>query len=272
MGGVTGVGLGLRSGHIGEVLATRPRVSWFEVLTDNHLDPGPLLADRADAIAGHWPVALHGVGMNLGSTDPLDRAYVRSVGALADRLGAELVSDHLCFIAAGGRGVPDLLPLPYDEPTLDHLVDRIGQAQDLLGRRLLVENASAYLAWQCSTMPEWEFVARLAERADCHLLLDVNNLYVNAHNFDFDPLEYLAALPADRIRQLHLAGHDDWGDVLVDTHGAPVCDEVLELYRETLRRFGPVPTLLEWDRDVPPWPELLAEARRVEAVFAQETS
>jgi len=263
---VHGVGVGLRSPHLVELLETRPAVPFLEVVTDNFLDPGPVFDALLERVAEVYPLTFHGVRMNLGSTDPLDDAYLDRVAALADRYDATYVSDHLCWIGVGGCEVPDLLPLPYDEATLAHVVDRVKHAQDRLGRRLMVENASAYIGLSASTMPEWVFLSQLAERADCHLLLDVNNVFVNATNFGFDPQAYLHGLPKDRVAMLHMAGHEDWGGVLVDTHSRGVCDEVAAMYSHTIAELGPLPTVLEWDRDLPSLSELLAHARGIEAL------
>lgn len=262
------MGAGLRSPHLATLATERPDVGFFEVLADNWIRPGPLLEARLHAVCDPYDVALHCVAMDVGGTDPLDASYLADIARLCDELRPEVVTDHLCFVGAGGRTVPDLLPLPYDAATLAHVVERVRRVQDALGRRIGVENASAYLAWPHSTMRESVFLAELAERADCHLLLDVNNLYVNATNLGFDAVTWLRDLPADRVCLMHLAGHERWDDFLVDTHSRPICDEVLELYCTALGVVGPAPTVVEWDRDIPTWPELRAELARVEAVRA----
>ncbi len=211
-----------------------------------------------DRVAARYPVVLHGVSLSIGSADPLDRSYLGKVRALATRVGAVWVSDHVCFTGVAGLSTHDLLPIPYDERTLRLVVRRVRTASDTLGRPLVLENPSSCMEYAASTMPEWEFLARLAEEADCGILLDVNNVYVGAFNHGFDPLTYLDALPADRVVQLHLAGHAHKGDVLLDTHGGHVIPEVWRLYRHALLRTGPVSTLLEWDERIPPFSVLLA--------------
>jgi uncharacterized protein (UPF0276 family) len=212
------------------------------------------------------PVALHGVSLSLGSTDPLRESYLAELAALAARVDPAWISDHLCWGSSGGHYAHDLLPLPYTEEALTHVAARIARVQDRLGRQILIENVSSYLTYVGSAVPEWEFLAEVARRADCGILLDVNNVYVSARNHGFDPLEYLAGIPVERVGQLHLAGHSDHGTHLLDTHDAPVCDDVWDLYRVALRRFGRVSTLVEWDEHIPELPTLLAEAERARVV------
>jgi uncharacterized protein (UPF0276 family) len=261
-----GHGIGLRSTHYAQVLAGTLRPDWFEVTSENFLIAGgrPLaVLDAARALA---PVVLHGVSMSLGAVDPLRLEYLRALRALAARIEPAWVSDHLCWGTSGGHYAHDLLPLPYTEEALHHVAARIARAQDVLGRRLLVENVSSYVAFRHSTMSEWEFLAAVADEADCSILLDVNNVYVSARNHGFDAERYLTALPVRRVAQIHLAGHSDLGTHLLDTHDGPVAPAVWQLYRSAVRRFGDVATLIEWDDRVPEPAVLLAEAERARAI------
>ncbi len=267
LGDVTGCGIGLRSPHVRQVQDERPAVPWLEVHSENYyVDGGPALAAllrlRAD-----YPLSLHGVGMSLGSTDPLDRAHLARLAQLIERTEPALVSEHLCWSGVGGRVLNDLLPLPYTEEALAHVCARITEVQDFIGRELLVENVSSYLAFADATIPEWDFVAAVARRTGCKLLCDVNNIYVNAVNHGFDADGYLAVLPREAVAEIHLAGFDASGPCLVDTHGAPVAPPVWALYRRAIARFGSVPTLIEWDTDIPPLSTLLAEAVTAQAIL-----
>ncbi|MBL8225447.1 MAG: DUF692 domain-containing protein [Chromatiales bacterium] len=264
------VGIGLRSPHHAGFLATRPAVGFVEVHSENFFAAGgPKPAFLAE-VRRDYPVSFHGVGLSLGGTDPLDRHHLAQLKALVDRFEPVLVSEHACWSSAGGVHLNDLLPLPYTEAALGHLAGRVRQVQDTLGRRILVENVSACMAFASADLTEWEFLAALADRADCDLLLDVNNVYVSSVNLGFDPWQYIEALPVARVREIHLAGYTtlpaaEGGTVLVDTHSAPVADVVLDLYARTRARFGAVPLLLEWDADLPPLADLVAEAERAVA-------
>jgi uncharacterized protein len=267
-----GLGLGLRAQHAREILRTRPALGFLELLTENHLDPVPHRAALTDALADAYPIALHGVSMNLGSVDPLDRAHLRRVAALAERTRARIVSDHLCWTGVDGVNGHDLYPLPYSEAVLRHVAERVRMAQDLLGRQIALENPSAYLRFRGATMSEPEFLGRLCDAADCALLLDVNNVFVTSQNLGVDPAAVLAAVPADRVVQIHLAGHTRMGDLLIDTHAAPVAEPVWGLFALAVRRFGPVATIVEWDASIPPLAVLcaeLAKAARTRADFAR---
>lgn len=266
--GISGCGIGLRFQHIDLILAELPPIPWLEILTDNYLTPGSVQQDYLLEIAGHYPLTLHGVGMSLGSTDPLDDEYFRRVKALLALVNPAWVSDHLCWTSAHGFVSHDLIPLPYTDETVRHVAARIREAQDRLERGLVIENVSSYLQYQQSIMPEWEFLRAVAEEADCGILLDVNNIYVSAHNHAFDPLDYLYAIPAARVRQIHLAGYEDRGTHLLDTHGHPVSDPVWDLYAAAIRHLGATPTLIEWDNDVPTLDSLLAEASKAAKVQA----
>ena len=257
-----GIGIGLRTTHFGEILAGAPAVDWFEVLSENFMDTGGRPLYVLERVVERYPVALHGVSLSIGSTDALDRAYLRKLKALAGRTRARWVSDHLCWTGVLGRNTHDLLPLPYDEATLRHVSRRVKQVQDVLERPLVLENPSTYLAFARSTMPEWEFLARLCDDSDCGLLLDVNNVYVSAFNHGFDPRQYVDAIPADRVVQVHLAGHTHHGTHILDTHDGPAIDAVWDLYARLCARTGPVSTLFEWDASIPPLAEVRAEAEK----------
>ena len=269
-----GFGLGLRVEHYEAVLSDRPRVDWFEVLTENYLVPGGKPLDYLVRIRERFPVAMHGVSLSIGSTAPLDHEYLRQVKALAARVQPEWVSDHLCWTGVAGRNTHDLLPLPYTEEALEHVARRLRTVQEVLERRILLENVSSYVSFRDSPLTEWQFLAGIAARADCLILLDVNNIYVSSVNHEFDPLEYLNAIPPERVQQIHLAGHEDHGSYLVDTHDHLVCDAVWNLYAAALRRCGPVSTMIERDDRIPPLAELVAEldaARDLSArVLAQD--
>ena len=272
-----GFGLGLRVDHYQAILADNPRIDWFEALTENYLIPGGKPLDFLMRIRERYPMVLHGVSMSIGSTQPLDYAYLAQLKALAARvepawisdhlcwtdLAARVepawISDHLCWTGIAGRNMHDLLPLPYTEEALANVVERVRTVQDVLGRRILLENVSSYVTYRDSQVSEWEFLREVAQRADCLLLLDVNNIYVSSVNHEFDPLDYLQAIPVDRVQQIHLAGHENHGDYLIDTHDHPVPDPVWELYDAAVRRFGSVSTMIERDDNIPPLEELCSE-------------
>jgi len=254
-----GFGLGLRVDHYEAILADRPEVDWFEALTENYLVPGGKPLDYLMRFRERFPMVLHGVSLSIGSTQPLDRNYLAQVKALATRLEPEWVSDHLCWTGIAGRNMHDLLPLPYTEEALANVVERVRTVQDILGRRILLENVSSYVSYRDSRLSEWQFLREVAERADCLILLDINNIYVSSVNHEFDPLDYLNAIPVDRVQQIHLAGHQNHGDYLIDTHDHPVPDPVWELYGAAVRRFGSVSTMIERDANIPPLEELCSE-------------
>jgi uncharacterized protein (UPF0276 family) len=267
-----GHGIGLRTEHYQDVLASAPDangVDWFEVISDNFMVPGGNPRRVLRAVRERWPVVLHGVSLSLGSVDPLDARYLDDLAALAAEIEPAMISDHLCWGSHGGKYAHDLLPLPFNDEALAHVAERVSRVQDRLKRRILVENVSSYVAFPQSTMAEHEFLAALAERADCGLLLDVNNVYVSAHNHGFDARAFLDGIPKGRVGQLHLAGHSQLGALLLDTHDHPVRDEVWELYRHAVARFGDVPTLIEWDDKLPPLARVVEEARRARAVAAE---
>jgi uncharacterized protein len=254
-----GFGLGLRVDHYEAILADNPPVDWFEALTENYLVPGGKPLDYLMRIRERYPMVMHGVSLSIGSTQPLDRNYLSQLKALAARVEPQWVSDHLCWTGIAGRNMHDLLPLPYTEEALANVVERVRTVQDILGRRILLENVSSYVTYRDSQVTEWEFLSEIARRADCLILLDVNNIYVSSVNHEFDPLDYLNAIPVDRVQQIHLAGHENHGDYLIDTHDHPVPDPVWELYSAALRRFGSVSTMIERDANIPPLEELCSE-------------
>lgn len=252
-------GLGLRHQHYQEIAEQPGRVDWFEALSENYMVAGGRPLVWLERIRRDYPMALHGVSLSIGASDPLDLDYLAGLKALAARIEPRVVSDHLCFTGHAGINLHDLLPLPYTEEVLAHVATRVERVQDMLGRRILLENVSSYVRYAESQLSEWEFLAALAERADCDILLDVNNIYVSAFNHEFDPRAYLAAIPPARVKQIHLAGHSHMGTHIIDTHDHPVIDDVWTLYAEALRRFGPVPTMIERDDDIPPYADLVAE-------------
>ena len=264
-----GFGLGLRVDHYEAILAARPAVDWFEVLTENYLVPGGKPLDYLMRFRARYPLAMHGVSLSIGSSAPLDREYLAQVKVLAARLEPAWVSDHLCWTGVAGRNTHDLLPLPYTEEALAHVIARVRTVQDILERRILLENVSSYVDFRDSRFSEWEFLAEVARGADCLLLLDVNNIYVSSVNHAFDPHAYLAAVPAERVQQIHLAGHENHGDYLVDTHDHPVPDPVWELYAAAIGRCGAVSTMIERDDRIPPLAELVAELDQARALAAR---
>jgi uncharacterized protein (UPF0276 family) len=265
-----GVGLGLRTVHYARIIEAQPEVDWFEILSENYMQTEGRPLARLDAIADRYPVAMHGVSLSIGSTDPLDRAYLAELRALRDRTRARWVSDHLCWTGVGGKNTHDLLPMPYTEQALRHVAARVRAVQDFLGAPLALENPSTYVEFSSNEMPEWEFLARLAEDADCALLLDVNNVFVSAYNHGFDPRAYLAAVPYDRVVQLHVAGHTNHGTHIIDSHIGPVIDEVWALLGEAWARAGGASVLLEWDAEIPSFEETHAEALRAKEFIRPE--
>jgi len=254
-----GFGLGLRSAHYRDIIDHPQPLDWLEVISENYLVPGGKPMAMLEAARSRYPMAMHGVSMNIGAVAGLDADYLRQLAALARRIEPLWVSDHLCWTGVHGRHLHDLLPLPYTEEALRIVVRNIRQAQDALGRRLVVENVSSYLQYIASDLSEAQFLAEVARQADCLLLVDVNNIHVSAVNHGLDPLAYLYALPADRVQQIHLAGHSDRGDHLIDTHDQPVADPVWRLYAEAVHRFGLVATMIERDDHIPPLGDLLDE-------------
>lgn len=266
-----GIGLGLRTVHYAHILEARPAVDWFEIVSDNYMHTAGRPLDYLDAIAERYPSVMHGVALSIGSSDPIDRAYLRELRALRDRTRARWVSDHLCWTGVAGRNTHDLLPMPYTEEALAHVVSRVATVQDFLGAPLALENPSTYAQFADAGMPEWEFLARVAEDANAAILLDVNNIYVSAYNHGFDPRDYLAAIPFDRVVQFHVAGHTDHGSHIIDSHIGPVIDEVWQLLADAYRRSHGASVLLEWDAEIPSFEETHAEALRAKHFIAGPT-
>ena len=268
-----GVGVGLRPTHYPEIFrrleaadaaqsAPDLGVDWFELLSENYMIRGGRPLRVARMLSERLPLALHGVSLNIGTSDPLDEAYLDDLARLAELTKARWISDHLCWTGVGGHNTHDLIPLPYTAESVDHVAERVRTVQARLGRRIALENVSSYLSYTADALPEWEFLAAIARQADCGILLDVNNIFVSAHNHGFDAREYIDGIPAERVFQIHLAGHSQSGPLLIDTHDHPVRSEVWELYEQAIGRTGPVSTLIEWDDQIPPYAELLAEVDR----------
>ncbi|EKD74685.1 MAG: hypothetical protein ACD_44C00362G0004 [uncultured bacterium] len=254
-----GFGLGLRTNHYHTILTERPTVDWFEILTENYLVPGGRPLYYLDKIREHYPLVMHGVSLSIGSTDPLNFDYLAKVKALAKRIEPKWISDHLCWTGVNGVNLHDLMPLPYTQESIDHVAARVLAVQDYLGRQILLENVSSYVAYTASHLQEWEFISAIAEKADCMILLDVNNIYVSSFNHGFNPIDYINAVPKHRVKQIHLAGHLNKGNYIIDTHDHTIIDPVWDLYKKTLQRLGPVSTMIERDDHIPELPLLLKE-------------
>ncbi|TRZ69237.1 MAG: DUF692 domain-containing protein [Rhodocyclaceae bacterium] len=266
-------GIGLRHKHHRQVVADRPAVAWLEVHSENFFAAGGEPLRVLEAVRQHYPLSLHGVGMSLGSSDELSERHLHKLKILVDRIQPAAISEHLCWSSVNGRFLNDLLPLPYTEEALSHVAGRIDRMQEVLGRTIMVENVSSYVRFAGPAYQEWEFLAAVSGRTGCGILLDVNNIHVSAFNHGFDPMAYLRGIPRDAVGEIHLAGYSEVDDFLVDTHSRPVQDVVWQLYAEALKRFGPVPTLIEWDNDIPPLEVLMAEAHKADQqLLAIETS
>jgi uncharacterized protein (UPF0276 family) len=263
-----GFGLGLRSTYYQAILEQRPAIDWFEIVSENYLVEGGKALYYLDAIGEHYPLVMHGVSLSIGGPHELDRDYLRRLKQLAQRVQPQWISDHLCWSRGNAHQLHDLLPLPFTEESLQHVAARVRQVQDVIERPLVLENVSSYLRSADDQFSEWQFLAALCDLSGCELLLDVNNVYVSARNHGFEPWDFISGLPKQRIRQLHLAGHSDYGSYLIDTHDQPVSDPVWQLYQRTLRHLGPVSTLLERDDHYPPFAELLAELDQARAYAA----
>ncbi len=254
-----GLGVGLRTTHFSYILQNQPAVDWFEIISENFMDSGGRPRYVLEQIAERYPVVMHGVSLSIGSSDPLNLEYLHKLRSLADHVRARWVSDHLCWTGVCGLNAHDLLPIPLNEDTLKHVVRRIRTVQEILERPLVLENPSSYVTFADSTMSEWEFLTRMAEDADCGLLLDVNNVYVSSVNHDFDPIEFVRSVPHRRVVQCHLAGHTPCGTHRIDTHDREVIDPVWQLYRRAHQLTGGMATLLEWDANIPAFPVVHAE-------------
>ncbi|MBL4602114.1 MAG: DUF692 domain-containing protein [Emcibacteraceae bacterium] len=257
-----GYGLGLRTDHYEEILSSDPPIDWFEIISENYMVEGGRQLYHLDRIKEKYPIVMHGVSLSIGSTDPLNMDYLKELKKLESRVNPEWISDHLCWTSLGGHNSHDLLPLPYNQETLKHVSERIKQVQDYLGRQILIENASSYLTYKASDMTEWDFISEIADEADCLLLFDVNNIYVSGFNHNFDPKEYIDRINPERVWQIHLAGHENNGDYIIDTHDHPVIDEVWQLYQYTIEKMGPVSTMIERDDHIPPLDELITELEK----------
>ena len=264
---VSGCGIGLRREHHDVVLGELPGIPWFEAISENFMGEGGSPLHVLERVRRDYPIALHGVSMSVGSREPVNLEHLAALKRLVDRLEPAIVSDHLCWTGLGGHNSHDLLPLPFIEEAVDTAAAKIRQVQETLGRQILVENISTYLEFEGSTMAEHEFLAAVAERADCGILLDVNNVYVNARNHALDPIAFLEGVPRERVKQFHLAGHEDHGDYVIDSHDHPIPDDVWSLYGRAVERFGPVPTLIERDANIPELPVLMEEMNAAQAVL-----
>ncbi|ABQ35497.1 DUF692 domain-containing protein [Bradyrhizobium sp. BTAi1] len=264
-----GFGLGLRAQHYADILDGDPPVDWFEIISENYMIPGGQPLRILDRIRERFPVVMHGVSLSIASTSPPDFGYLQMLKDLAQRVEPRWVSDHLCWTGVHGQNLHDLLPIPYTHEALDYVVNRVQLVQDYLGRALVLENASTYVQFRHQDMTEWEFLTELTRRSGCFLLLDINNVYVSAFNHGFDPHEFLEGIPTDRVVQFHMAGHSHMGTHIIDTHDHLVCDDVFDLYRAALKRFGAVSTMVERDDNIPPLDELLAEVQRTREIAAE---
>jgi len=265
-----GYGLGLRTEHYDAVLNDRPPVDWFEIISENYMVDGGKALHYLDRIREHYPMVMHGVSLSIGSTQALDLDYLDRLKALVNRVEPAWFSDHLCWTGVHGVNLHDLMPLPYTEEAIAHVVERVQRVQDHMGRRMLLENVSSYVSYCDSQLNEWEFLREVAERADCLILLDINNIYVSAFNHNHDPYEYLKAIPVERVWQVHLAGHTRQDDLIIDTHDQPIADPVFELYAAAVQRFGRVSTMIERDDNIPPLPELLDELDQVRRIAERQ--
>ena len=263
-----GFGLGLRTEHYNDILESKPPIDWFEALSENYMIAGGKPLDYLDKIRADYPVVMHGVSLSIGSTADVDYDYLRDLKKLADRIQPAWISDHLCWTGVHGQNMHDLLPLPYTEETAKHVAERVKIVQDYLGRQILLENVSSYASYIDSNMTEWEFISQIAEAADCLLLLDVNNIYVSSYNHNFDAKAFIDGVPAKRIQQIHLAGHNNHGDYIIDTHDAPVIDPVWDLYAYAIARFGQVSTMIERDDKMPALDVLLKELQIARTIAA----
>ncbi|HBD7310895.1 TPA: DUF692 domain-containing protein [Legionella pneumophila] len=264
-----GFGLGLRPNYYEEILTSKPDLDWFEILTENYLIPGGKPLYYLDKIREHYPIVMHGVSLSLGSTDPLNWDYLNQVQELASRIEPVWISDHLCWTGIHGLNTHDLLPVPYTTEAIQHIVSRIQEIQDFLKRPFLIENVSSYLTYKQSEMSEWDFILEIVKQSGCYLLLDVNNVYVSSFNHNFDPMAYINSMPPGRVAQIHLAGHTNHGDYIIDTHNAPVIEPVWDLYEATIQRLGPVSTMIERDDNMPDFSELLSEINHAKRLAIQ---
>jgi uncharacterized protein len=265
-----GYGLGLRSQHYDHIINNKPQIDWFEIISENYINSRGRPREKLDEIRSHYPIVMHGVSLSIGSTDALDLPYLKQLKQLAAEINPVWISDHLCWTGISGKNTHDLLPMPLTKESLQHLIPRIKQVQDFWGRPLLLENPSSYLTFRADSIPEYEFIAELAEKADCALLLDVNNIYVASYNQRINPHKYIDAIPQNRVVQIHLAGHTNVGTHIVDTHDSHVSEEVWHLYDHAISRFGSVSTMIEWDGNIPEFAVLEAELAKTKKQKTKE--
>lgn len=265
-----GIGLGLRVPHYSEIRSGRSKVHWFEALSENYMEDGGRPIHILSEIRKEKPIALHGVSLSIASVDPLNTDYLKRLKNLVERVEPSIVSDHCCWTGFAGQNLHDLMPVPFTREAVDHIADRVLKVQDVLGRRIFLENVSSYISYKHSEMSEWEFLKELVTKADCGLLLDVNNVYVSSINHSFDPMDYIRAIPKERVGQIHLAGHserEEGGETfLIDTHDGPVCDAVWALFEKTVAHVGPVSTMVEWDAEIPSYDRLEEEVMKADAI------
>lgn len=272
------VGLGLRSSHYSYILENLPRIDWFEAISENYFDldsnnkelKSTLPLQNLIKVRSHYPISLHGVSLSIGSVDPVNMVYLHKLKSLIEIVDPLWISDHICWTGVGEENLHDLLPLPYTNETISQLTNKILQVQDFLKRPMVFENVSAYLSYKHSEMSEWDFIQEIVKKTDCEILLDVNNIFVSSKNQNFDPLEFIKTIPKNHIREIHLAGHSSNGKMLIDTHDGPVSDDVLTLYKKTLNIVGEIPTLIEWDDQIPEFAVLEDEAERVKKLWNKD--
>lgn len=269
---IQGCGIGLRSQHFATIEEQKPAVPWFEILSDNYLIEGTVQREFVQKIRPDYLITFHGVGLSIGSVEPLNKEYLKRLLKLKKELEPAWVSDHLCWTSAHGYNTHDLIPLPYTEHVADHIVERILQVQDALGERLVIENVSSYMQFKDTDMSEWDFINLVIEKSDCNLLLDVNNIYVSAINHNFNAEDYLLAMPADRVKEIHLAGYEDKDTHLLDTHSRPVTEPVWDLFAKAVQHVGEVPVLIEWDNDIPEFSRLMQEADTAKQIQKEQLS
>lgn len=269
---IANVGMGLRAVHTNQILQETPKINWLELLADNHMVKGGLAREQALQISSHYPVTLHCVGMSIGSMDPVNLDYLKRLKDLMDDVQPAWVSDHLCWSSLNSTQSHDLLPLPYTEEVLKNTVAKINQIQEYLNTQILIENVSSYLTFKHSEMDEWEFLRAVAEQADCFILLDLNNIYVSHYNHHFSINDYLEYIPFERVREIHLAGYEDRGHYLLDAHNNHVSDHVWDIYRTVTQRHSAIPTLVEWDNDIPELNALMAEVDKAQSIMQQNNS
>ena len=262
-------GIGLRSTHYSALYDTMPDIGWLEAHSENYFGAGGQPLAYLEHFREYYPLSLHGVGLGIGSVDELSTKHLKNIKQLTQRFQPTLLSEHLCWNAYNGNYLNDLLPLPYTEEALAHVVSRVSEVQDYLGRQILIENLSSYLEYDFSTIPEWEFLTELSKQSGCGILLDINNIYISSVNHNFDPHTYINAIPMDVVHEIHLAGFEESDGILVDTHSRSICDEVWKLYEATLKIKGPCPTLIEWDQDIPELAVLLAEADKADRLLTR---